>query len=278
MMADPSFRSFLLIVLPLIFLLVDGVPAVDAFPVHCPLSVTTKTKTMHSIGIDRFQDATTSTQLDVSRAGGRRYGPPASLADDDDGVMDGSRAPFSSRSKEVKTDEAVLEEFRALLDKVTATEKTEHIPGLLTRNLEFLLLHTTTYTITMVLEEAQANNDQETLAALEVVVSFIEEFVEQAQAVDKQNKEMVGKIVNMMKKKDEVKLDRFFRDHRQELTPAFVRHLEGECERIANAPKMTPESSRMLEMIYTIQTRVLEELGKVSATPVDVSTNKPIVV
>ena len=41
----------------------------------------------------------------------------------------------------------------------------------------------------------------------------------------------------------------------------FLRHLEGECQRIEGAPTMTPESARLLEIIRIIQTRVLEELG-----------------
>jgi hypothetical protein len=40
-----------------------------------------------------------------------------------------------------------------------------------------------------------------------------------------------------------------------------LRHIEGECERIAAAPKMTPESARLLEILRIIQTRALEELG-----------------
>jgi hypothetical protein len=42
----------------------------------------------------------------------------------------------------------------------------------------------------------------------------------------------------------------------------FLRHIEGECFRIENAPAMTPESSRLLEIIRIIQARVVEELGK----------------
>jgi hypothetical protein len=49
---------------------------------------------------------------------------------------------------------------------------------------------------------------------------------------------------------------------RDNFTPGFVRHLEGECDRIANAPQMTPESARLLELIRVIQARVLEEIGK----------------
>ena len=44
-------------------------------------------------------------------------------------------------------------------------------------------------------------------------------------------------------------------------TPGFLRHLDGERARIANAPRMTPESARRLEIIRIIQARVLEELG-----------------
>ena len=47
-----------------------------------------------------------------------------------------------------------------------------------------------------------------------------------------------------------------------QFTPGFLRHLEGECERIANAPQTSPESLRLLQFLRTLQVRVVEELGR----------------
>ena len=45
-------------------------------------------------------------------------------------------------------------------------------------------------------------------------------------------------------------------------TPGFLRHVEGECTRIASLPETTAESIQMLEILRVIQARILEELGK----------------
>jgi len=155
------------------------------------------------------------------------------------------------------------QEFRQLLQQIMGAAKPEHIPGMLTRNLDLLLdLQQFPKVLYRIVEQAKEHEEQEVLDAVELVLSFWENFVDQAQVIDRHHKDLVGEIINKMLGKDEAALDQYFHDNKNKLTPGFLRHLEGECERIANAPKMTKESSRMLEMIYTIQVRVLEELGK----------------
>jgi hypothetical protein len=68
-------------------------------------------------------------------------------------------------------------------------------------------------------------------------------------------------------REQEEHLDNLMENEKARFSTGFLKHVEGECERIANAPTMTPESSRLLEMMRTIQSRVLEELGKVSGYP-----------
>ena len=57
-------------------------------------------------------------------------------------------------------------------------------------------------------------------------------------------------------------MDKVMKDEKKSFTTGFLRHIEGECDRISNAPKMSPESARLLEILRMIQTRVLEELGQ----------------
>ena len=62
----------------------------------------------------------------------------------------------------------------------------------------------------------------------------------------------------------ENQLDNLLNEEKEAFTPGFLRHVEGECERISGLKKLSPESARMLQILRLIQTRVLEELGKVS--------------
>ena len=78
---------------------------------------------------------------------------------------------------------------------------------------------------------------------------------------------MLGRIVKTVSDKEktasvrEQALDELLLREKENLTAGFIRHLDGECERIANAPSMSPESTRLLEILRMIQTRVLEEIG-----------------
>ena len=61
---------------------------------------------------------------------------------------------------------------------------------------------------------------------------------------------------------DEARLDALFEREKENFTPGFLRHLEGECKRIASASRLTPESGKLLETLRMIQARVVEELGQ----------------
>jgi hypothetical protein len=144
---------------------------------------------------------------------------------------------------------------------------------------------------TMEQDEEQSNGNlllyDQTLQAIETILAFAEDFVEQAKEMYDHNKHLLGKIIKAMLKKDnenagngvrstgfaplpnnnhcmsrEEALDQLLEAEKDKFTPGFLRHIEGECERITNAPKMTRESARLLEILRIIQTRVLEELGK----------------
>jgi hypothetical protein len=62
----------------------------------------------------------------------------------------------------------------------------------------------------------------------------------------------------------ENQLDNLLSSEKAAFTPGFLRHVEGECFRIASLSTMSPESVKMLQILRLIQTRVLEELGKAS--------------
>lgn len=135
--------------------------------------------------------------------------------------------------------------------------------------------------------ESQKSGLDETSEAVNTILSFAETFVEETKSMDDVYKRLLGKIFKLIapagasetndNKSDpssasspaimpatatEERLDHLLSAEREAFTPGFLRHVEGECERIASLPTLSPESARMLQMLRLIQTRVLEELGK----------------
>ncbi|MGK3734359.1 MAG: hypothetical protein ACI8RD_012249 [Bacillariaceae sp.] len=125
----------------------------------------------------------------------------------------------------------------------------------------------------------------QTIQTVEMILTFAEDFVKEAHNMDKSNKNLLGKIMKAMVKSDndtsisggeggkeelsaigarsrEEALDKVMKEEKINFTTGFLRHIEGECNRIENAQRMTTESTRLLEILRLIQTRVLEELGQ----------------
>jgi hypothetical protein len=196
----------------------------------------------------------TPTFLSVSR-----YGPPVS-PENNMGDQHGN-----AKRKE---------DFRNLLFESMATTNPDHLPRILANNIELIMSlqgEDGAQVITELVEEAKAEGNEQfqgTVELVEIILTFAEDFVEQASQMDDRNKQVLGKIILTMASKDdpardrEEYLDQLMEEEKENFTPGFLRHIEGECERITNAPTVTPESSRLLEILRIIQARVLEELGK----------------
>uniref|UniRef100_A0A7R9ZLG0 Uncharacterized protein n=1 Tax=Craspedostauros australis TaxID=1486917 RepID=A0A7R9ZLG0_9STRA len=209
---------------------------------------------------------TTSTELHATP----RYGPPSSNPYEES--EDGKPTEMEVLKQKAKAEkDKRMSDFRAFLDTALATEDPTHLPQVMARNVETILSlkgEDGAEILKQVLEESKDNEDfPRTIEIMESIMSFTEDFVEQAETMDMQNKKLLGKIINTMRDKEsggnrEELLDKLIAKEKENFTPGFLRHLDGECERIAGAPKMTPESVRLLEIIRIIQTRVLEELGK----------------
>jgi len=169
-------------------------------------------------------------------------------------------------------------ELNDLLEKVTTAlscSKIDHLPGIMTRNIDFMLDMSGYEGVSLlkeVIKETEQTGDEDKIqlvnSAIEYIMSFVEEFVNQAKSADDANKNLLGKIIQFITLKGtegaerkEAMLDKLMKEEKQNFTPGFLRHLEGECQRIASAPQMTPESSKMLETMRIVQTRILEELG-----------------
>jgi hypothetical protein len=163
-------------------------------------------------------------------------------------------------------------EFRKLIQDVISTANPEHLPSIMTKHMDLLLTmrgYEGATLIEGVLKEAnEKGEDQQVMDAIEYILSFAEVFVDQAHTLDDYNKRLLGKIIKTItnngsaRDKEEL-LDELMESEKGNFTPGFLKHVEGECERIAHAPVMTPESSRLLQILLMIQARVLEELGSV---------------
>mmetsp|Transcript_12902 Transcript_12902/g.36812 ORF Transcript_12902/g.36812 Transcript_12902/m.36812 type:complete len:351 (+) Transcript_12902:67-1119(+) len=221
----------------------------------------------------------------------RTYGPS------DDIVIDQEQEEWEKANDARVAQQKV--EFSQLLSDVVACANVDHLPGIMTRKID-LLLNMQGFEGVAVLkeaiEEAQQAGDEERIFAVEsavnLILTFAEEFVANAASLDGGNKKLLGKIVKEItsgwdktsassaseskgfgsaastKSKsrpgidDEARLDALFEREKDNFTPGFLRHLEGECKRITSASRLTPESAKLLETLRMIQARVVEELGQ----------------
>lgn len=204
-----------------------------------------------------------------------RYGPNEdfmSQPDSSDDKVDIEQEEWE-RAEAVRTSRQ-QEEFESLIAAVMTTTNPQHVPSIMTKHME-LLLSIRGYEGSSLMErvlkkeETQGQDHvEQVMQAIEFILSFVEAFVDNAQTLDDYNKKLLGKIIKTMSKADttardrEELLDSLMEREKDNFTSGFLRHVEGECERIAAAPKMTPESARLLEILRIIQARVLEELGK----------------
>lgn len=126
--------------------------------------------------------------------------------------------------------------------------------------------------------------------AINLILSFAETFVEETKSMDDVYKRLLRKIFQSIAPSTansqttnsgsssasvnnavasssssttmENQLDDLLSQEKEAFTPGFLRHVEGECERISSLKTLSPESAKMLQILRLIQTRVLEELGK----------------
>eukprot|EP00985_Skeletonema_marinoi_P013493 scaffold6708_cov153-Skeletonema_marinoi.AAC.4 len=173
-------------------------------------------------------------------------------------------------------------EFTSLLNAVVTSDKPEELPSLLATNIEMILsAMNTNGLIEQVIQEdiqTQSNSVErldELSSAVNVIVSFVEIFVEEAQSMDEVYKQLMGKIFQSISPNNqegggdtaaapfgEVALEELLANEKEAFTPGFLRHVDGECNRIASLKTISPESAKMLEILRVIQARILEELGK----------------
>ncbi|CAJ1958838.1 unnamed protein product [Cylindrotheca closterium] len=156
--------------------------------------------------------------------------------------------------------------FRQLVADSVAVSNPEHLPKLLANNIGAIAAlqgQEGAAIIKEIVEDAKAEGEEQfnrTVIVIESILSFAESFVEEAESLDSKNKKLLGKIINAMKSSEDA-MDELMEVERDNFTAGFLRHIEGECERIGNAPKMTTESTRLIELLRVIQARVLEEIG-----------------
>lgn len=212
---------------------------------------------------------TVPTQIQMAK-----YGPSETTPD----ISDEEFAQWeASNEQRVQTQ---AHQFQTLLTDLTTLTPIENIPGLLTRNIELLLSmrgYEGAALLKGAIEEAEKTGDEERMervaGAVDYITTFVEEFVNQAKEIDDTYKALLGKIIRCIAgsagsgsggstRSDERLFDDLMSTEKPNFTPGFLRHLDGECSRIAAAPKTSPESTKMLQTIRLIQTRILEELGE----------------
>jgi hypothetical protein len=250
----------------------------------------------HPLGLMKAVKAGTlrsSASMICSPLNMARYGPtddlPSLGADLGENFIDGQEEWERENEARVARQQ---QEFGQLLEKVMATENLEFLPSLLTKNLELILSMEGYEGVSFLkdtIEKAKKSGDEDyaerVIGAADYILEFVQEFVDQTRSIDDGNKKMLGKIIRAVARKHEEDeednsdidaidvtpgldtekvLDELLEQEKNNFTPGFLRHIEGECNRISGAPTLSRESGRLLETLRIIQARVVEELGKVS--------------
>lgn len=209
----------------------------------------------------------------IRRFMGPRYGPNKENVANDGGTASAVDVEQENWERQEAARVAKQQvEFRKLIQDVISTANPDHLPSIMTKHMDLLLSmrgYEGAALIEDVLKDAnEQSKGQQVMDAIEYILSFAEMFVDQAQTLDDYNKKLLGKIIKTIANKGSARdreelLDELMKSEKGNFTPGFLKHVEGECERIAHAPVMTPESSRLLQILLMIQARVLEELGSV---------------
>lgn len=212
--------------------------------------------------------------MELTALAARRYGLP--IMDDSNEELrsqDGNPTNTYGNDEAKKRRES---DFRNLVKDLMTIPDPIHVPSLLTRNLELIFSvigdrDDGFQLIESIREETRTEFGEkaagEVSSAMDLILAFAESFVEQTSGYDKQNKELLGRIIKLISDKErtantrEQALDELLEKEKTHLSAGFLRHLDRECGRIMAAPTMSPESTRLLQMLRVIQTRVLEELG-----------------
>lgn len=216
----------------------------------------------------------------------------------------------NNKSKGDKDRNQLKSEFTTLLHAIiNGTTPEEEYPSLLTQNMEVILnvigisnaeVEGEGNLLEEIIQEDVRRHEQQQLdrndedgdgssnyldrvsEAVNLVLSFVEIFVDETKSMDDVYKQLLGKIFQSIARGNnkasgdsstaemksasasamENELDNLLSNEKEAFTPGFLRHVEGECNRIASLPVISPESARMLQILRLIQTRVLEELGK----------------
>ena len=235
----------------------------------------------------------------------KRYGP-----------VDDRMPPTSN---DVNERNRLKSNFTQLLNTIIDGNTPEHeYPSLFTQNID-TIMKVIGYSnndnkrgrslLDEIMQEAavQSNNDESTVIpatttaatnrvdqisdAINLILTFVESFVEETKSMDDEYKKILGKIFQSIAPSAsrnnnrasstagassiptssstsvanmELQLDNLLSTEKAAFTPGFLRHVEGECIRISSLSTISPESVKMLQILRLIQTRVLEELGKVS--------------
>ena len=222
----------------------------------------------------------------------RRYGP----IDNENDMLDNKDEATPTPSSSIGMNDTNFKfnneriALRQVVDSVLSVKDPQHIPSILTKNIELILLCMTTEDGALLVEaviedilmdQPDANTATTVLEAIDIIMSFGEEFVQHTSQIEKQKQLLLGKIIKTIASSSptsvndkellgvagttggpsrEEELDLLLENERPQFTPGFLRHIENECQRIAGAPSVTVESTRLLETLRIIQTRVLEEV------------------
>eukprot|EP00588_Corethron_pennatum_P012936 CAMPEP_0194282518 /NCGR_PEP_ID=MMETSP0169-20130528/23299_1 /TAXON_ID=218684 /ORGANISM="Corethron pennatum, Strain L29A3" /LENGTH=355 /DNA_ID=CAMNT_0039027869 /DNA_START=76 /DNA_END=1143 /DNA_ORIENTATION=- len=216
-----------------------------------------------------------------------RYGPPT----DPDASFFGEGRQEAWEAQDAAQSQLRAESFTDLLNGVLGLldagteEEVAAIPALVGQHVDVVLGMRGYEGVDMfdaVVENVRVREGDTAAATVEgaigLIVDFAEEFTRQAKEMEETNRAVLGRIMRAMGAKEEGgksrgsggkdgprpedMLDEAIAYEKENFTPGFLRHLNGQIERINAASSITQEGIRMVETLGMILIRVVEEMGK----------------
>lgn len=245
---------------------------------HCPRSEMAKAEAkMGGMGI--ILGRSRSWFSGVLLTGVKRYGPGSS-SDSGDPFLNARQ--WEAEQSDVKEEQAAC--FKSMVSDLRAAVEDSaegvdidlagpvggKLNGIISNNLHVLLTMRGPIGVEIMRRciEEDAAEDNLTPLLVDYTIDFLETFVEEAAEADDENKRLLMEIMKAAGagKHDDRSvansaLDEYLKENKARFSSGFLKHLDGEVQRLRNLPGASPQTAKMMELLRVIQIRVLDEIG-----------------
>ncbi|CAM9299881.1 unnamed protein product, partial [Phaeothamnion confervicola] len=147
--------------------------------------------------------------------------------------------------------------FRSIIGALRAASDEHELPGILARSVDFLLSTDVTALVNELIAEETSADGVEAVAALYgFIVTFLEEFVDGAAAVQRRNQRLLSEILAVARTSI-LEFDSTMLALRSQLDFEFLKYLDAEAGAAAAA-----DAAQLRRVLTVVRTRVCAEIDR----------------